>query len=39
MQNRVVSSVVFLMVVMVFSSPAVAQVFYPTGAADGRTQP
>src|SRR5271163_3730439 len=27
------------MAVMVFSSPAVAQVFYPTGAANGRTQP
>jgi hypothetical protein len=39
MQNRFASSVVFLMAVMVSSSPAVAQVFYPTGAANGRTQP
>ena len=38
MQNRVVSSVVFLMAVMVFSSPVVAQVFYPLDTGNGRTE-
>ena len=37
MQSRVVNSLVFLMAVMVFSSPAVAQVYYPTAAAEGRS--
>jgi hypothetical protein len=42
MRNGFVSLAVFLTIVtttMLFSAPAVAQVFYPTAADDGRTQP
>src|SRR5580658_2254429 len=37
MRNRFVSLVVFLMVVIVFSSPAVAQVYFPGGTGQVRT--
>jgi hypothetical protein len=37
MRNRFASLVVFLMVVIVFSSPAVAQVFYPSGTGQVRS--
>ena len=42
MRNGFLSLLVFLSIVTtatLFSAPAVAQVFYPTDAANGRTQP
>ena len=37
MRNRFVSLVIFLVMVLVFSSPAVAQVYYPSGTGQVRT--